>query len=45
MALFSLQFVPAGCDFNSLPTSTIHFDGIHENKTEAKWQLFFPAER
>lgn len=43
-ALLSPQFVPVGCDPDSLPASTVHSDGIHEHKAEAEWQLILTAE-
>lgn len=43
-ALLSPQFVPVGCDPDSLPASTVHSDGIHENKAEAERQLILTAE-
>lgn len=43
-ALLSPQLVPVGCDPDSLPASTVHSDGIHENKAEAERQLILTAE-
>lgn len=44
-ALLSPQSVPVGCDPDSLPASTVHFDGVHENKAEAERQLVLTAEQ
>lgn len=41
---FLSQFVPARCDFNSLPASTVHPHGVRENSAEATCGLLLAAE-